>query len=141
MVLICQFRLWGDRKEIAMKRDMDLIRLILRQVESCDDPYGMESQAIAIEGYSEAQISGHIKMLIYGGLLEAKDESGEMGGGSDSYIGLNLTWEGQDFLSVAQDDSIWQKAKETVLKPAASMTFSILLEWLKQEAKIKIGLP
>ena len=97
-----------------MKRDMDLVRNILRAVELHNDPYGIESQVITVEGYDEAQIAGHIKMLIDGGLLEAKDESGEMGVSYDSYIGLNLTWEGQDFLSAAKDDSLWQKAKETI---------------------------
>ena len=79
-----------------MKRDMDLIRLILREVESCDDSYGMNSPVI--EGYSEAQIAGHLKMLLDGGLIEVKDES------EDQYIGINLTWDGQDFVTAAKDE-------------------------------------
>lgn len=95
----------------------------------------MESKDIVVAGYNEDQISGHIKMLLGGGLVEVKDES------EGEYAGINLTWNGQDFLDASNDSSIWQKAKETVLKPTVSITFTLLLEWLKQEAKIKLGLP
>jgi hypothetical protein len=116
-----------------MKRDMDLIRNILRAVESYDDPYGIDSQTIAIEGYSEAQISGHIKMLLDGGLLEAKAESGGFQA-NDSYAGLNLTWDGQDFVSITKDDSLWKKAKETIVSSGVSFTVQSLLVWMKAQA-------
>jgi hypothetical protein len=40
-----------------------------------------------------------------------------------------------------RDDTVWKKAKEHVLKPGASWTFDILKEWLKAEAKSRLGLP
>jgi hypothetical protein len=51
-----------------------------------------------------------------------------------------LTWKGYDFISAAKDDSLWKKAKESILKPTGSMTFDVLLEWLKAEIRAKIGL-
>ncbi len=46
-----------------------------------------------------------------------------------------LTWLGHDFLDAARDETIWKKAREKFLKPSASWTFSLVLEWLKHEAR------
>lgn len=122
-----------------MKRDMDLIRAILQKIELCETPFGLDSMP-EIDGYSNAQISYHIKLLSQAGLIEAH-ELGEFRSDYDEYVNLNLTWSGQDFLGVANDNSLWSKAKEHVIKPGASWTFDLVLEWLKMKAKEKIGLP
>jgi DNA-binding transcriptional ArsR family regulator len=113
-----------------MKRDMDLIREILRTVEACEDSYGINSPAI--EGYSEAQVAYHLKLLIDGGLIEAKDVDGEFQQ-DDEYIGINLTWDGQDFLNAARDNSLWKKAKEAVINSGVGFTVQSLLAWLKAQ--------
>lgn len=46
-----------------------------------------------------------------------------------------LTWEGHEFLDAARNDTTWRKAKDKFLKPAGAWTFSLLLEFLKAEAK------
>jgi len=113
-----------------MKRDMDLIREILRAVEACEDSYGINSPPI--EGYSEAQIAYHLRLLIDGGLIEVKDVAGGFQQG-DEYIGINLTWDGQDFLNAARDDSLWTKAKEAVINSGVGFTVQSLLAWLKAQ--------
>ena len=50
-----------------MKRDIDLIREILRAVEACEDSYGINSPII--EGYSEAQIAYHLRLLVENGIF------------------------------------------------------------------------
>ncbi|MGO8839441.1 MAG: DUF2513 domain-containing protein [Limisphaerales bacterium] len=50
-------------------------------------------------------------------------------------MNVRLTWAGHDFLDAARNDTIWNKAKDEFLKPGISWTFSILFEWLKQEAR------
>jgi hypothetical protein len=56
-----------------------------------------------------------------------------------------MTWAGHDFLDAARDVSIWNKAKEHVLKPGFSWSFSILTEFLRMEAQKRLemafGLP
>jgi hypothetical protein len=37
-----------------------------------------------------------------------------------------LTWEGHEFLDATRDSKVWKLAKEKVLKPGASWTFSLL---------------
>ena len=51
---------------------------------------------------------------------------------------VRLTWAGHDFLDSSRDNKIWKLAKEHVIKPGASWTFSLLLEWLKQEARHRV---
>jgi DNA-binding transcriptional ArsR family regulator len=122
-----------------MKRDMDLIRAILQRVESCDDPTGLE-QMPEIDGYSRPQVSYHMKLLSDAGLIEVQTID-EMGSECAEFILINLTWLGQDFLDAAKDDTLWNKAKETVIKPGASFTFDILLAWLKNQVGTALGLP
>lgn len=122
-----------------MKRDMDLVRDILKAVELCDDPWGLH-QILSIEGYSQNEISYHIKLLHDAGLLEAQDVS-TMGQDGFRWWPGRLTWAGQDFLDAAKDDTLWKKAKETVLKPGASFSFDLLLAWLKAQIGSALGLP
>jgi hypothetical protein len=51
-----------------------------------------------------------------------------------------FTWVGQDFIDAAEGDTLWEKAKKTVIKPGAAFTFHIVLDWLKMETKKRVGL-
>ena len=116
---------------------MDLIRNILLQIEVSDrDPsYGVPIKA---DGYDDKTISYHVWLLINAGLVQGDDCSSADG---FNWQPTRLTWNGQEFLQAIKDDTLWNKAKEKILKPTASWTFSVLMEWLKQEIKAKIGIP
>ena len=45
----------------------------------------------------------------------------------------------EHFASAIDNDTLWRRAKENVIKPAGSWTFDVLKEWLK--AEITQGLP
>jgi DNA-binding transcriptional ArsR family regulator len=120
-----------------MKRDFDLIRRILADIENV--PAGKSLDKISYPEYDQPTIYEHVNILEEAGLIKAKILKAGTGIGAVHISGL--TWAGHDFLNSAKDDSIWQKAKDTVLKPTASITFGLLLEWLKTEAKQKLGLP
>lgn len=121
-----------------MKRDLDLIRRILSEVESM--PAGQSRDDIKVPGeYDEATVYEHVKLLIEAGLLRGKVVNVE-----SMIVAVyieGLTWEGHDFIDVAKDESLWTKAKESVLKPTVSFTFDLLVEWLKVQAKQTLGLP
>ncbi len=121
-----------------MKRDMDLIRNILKAVELSGNPNGM-FEPIEINGHTKQQISYHIKILNDAGLLDAQNVSTMHPDGFQWHPG-SLTWAGQEFIALANDDTIWDKAKEFILKPSASFTFDLLLEYLKAQVKAKTGL-
>ena len=63
-------------------------------------------------------------------------------GGQGDALGVvttQMTWSGHDFLDAARDETLWKKAKHTVMKPAASFTFEIVKEWLKAEIRSRFG--
>ena len=113
-----------------MKRDMDMIRQLLLDAEGHDS----NSPLFQTNDPSSAY---HISLLKDAGLMDAIIRKGIHGTPSDAAI-IGLTWAGHDFLDAARNDTIWNKAKDKFLKPGVSWTFSILAEWLKQEAHKKI---
>lgn len=120
-----------------MKRDMNLVREILLWTESQEHGYVKGNPSL--EGYSEEEIGYHVYLMSQAGLVNAADTT-SMGDESPNAILLGISWLGHEFLDAAKDDTIWSKAKNTILKPTAGVAFDVLLEWLKAEAKKKIGL-
>jgi len=118
-----------------MKRDMDLARAIMNEVEEKLPPMGNLESRVSIEGYDPAIIDGHIELLIEADLLE-----GRVNKAAKMIVITGLPWKGHDFISAAKDNTIWAKAKSTILKHGASLPFDVLLEWLKAETKNHLGL-
>ena len=117
-----------------MKRDMDMIRQLLIDAEAHDSKPPFLSA-------DNPNVVYQISLLNEAGLMNAIIRKNEYGLPGDAVI-TGLTWAGHDFLDAARDDTIWKKAQDAFLKPGISWTFSILVEWLKQEAHNKIfGVP
>jgi hypothetical protein len=117
-----------------MKRDMELIRLLLIQQETGESPSELESYPVDAQIYN-------LELMHDAGFIVAnfmRDATGEAKGATIR----RLTWSGHDFLDSTSDSEIWKLAKEHVIKPGASWTFSLLVEWLKQQAHHKVfGVP
>jgi len=45
---------------------------------------------------------------------------------------------GNEFVDAMRDDTLWKKAKDSVIKPGASWTVKLLFEWLKTEIKQRL---
>ena len=116
-----------------MKRDMDLVRLILLEIEkSSEDPRAQIY--LEIPNYTSEQVSYHVMILNDAGLIEACDFSAM---GSDNFwCPKRLTWSGHEFLDAARNDSIWNKAKEK----ASSINFELLKEVLLNITRQQLGL-
>jgi len=115
-----------------MKRDMEIVRLILQSIESGEEPAATEGVPVDEHVY-------HIDLMIEAGLLKG-DMVGRKDGSPRGAAIQRLTWAGHDFLDAARDPTIWQKAKEKVLKPGASWTFGLLVEWLRNEIKLRLNI-
>lgn len=114
-----------------MKRDMDIVRLILMQIADEDGPtfdgifrFGETPAAVVTE---------HVKLLmeagyIDGGFIESMDEA--------FYHGLRLTWSGNDFVETIRDDGVWGEAKKRASK-VGSWSVSLISELAKAYAKQK----
>jgi hypothetical protein len=121
-----------------MKRDLDLVRSLLLAMEAQEHAF-VESK-LTVEGYTEEQIGFHIYLLGEAGLAVVGEDT-NMQSQSPSAVAVNLTWAGYEFLEAAKDETLWGKAKSVVIKPAGGVAFSVLVEWLKAEAKARLGLP
>jgi hypothetical protein len=116
-----------------MKRDMNLIRLLLLETEG-EDPKP------DLSAYTEGQRVYHSALLIEAGLVHGEiilDGNGQPAG----TVTLRLTWAGHELLDAARNDAIWHKAGERIKKSGVDVTISLLQELLKQLLKQSLGLP
>lgn len=120
-----------------MKRDMTLVRKILHW--AIDQPGGCLGNNPEFDGFSEEEIGYHVYLMDQAGLVQAAGAT-TLGSSSPHGILLEVTWAGHDFADAAKDEQLWKKASTTVLREGASFTFELLKEWLKSEAKLKLGL-
>jgi hypothetical protein len=119
-----------------MNRDMEAIRNIVIAIKNAT------STVDTVEGVKDDVFKFNAMLLIEAGLAKgtSKQNSRTSTAIPDVVIIHRLTWEGFDFADAIKDDTIWEKAKEIILKPTCSWTFGILLEYLKQEIKTKLGM-
>src|SRR5262249_54163060 len=113
-----------------MKRDMDLIRQILLAVEDRQEteiPFFVE-----VAGYSDEQMSYHIRILGEAGLLKAV----ELG----RWEAQSLTWAGHDWIDATRNDSTWHKVKATARDRGVSLTFELTKQLAIHIAKSQLGL-
>jgi len=117
-----------------MRRNPDLIRQIALATEALKP----NEKLNRIEGVDQFEFAAHVKFMKDAGLIEGSTST-SVDGKSHNAIITRLTWAGCDFLDAARSETLWKKAKESVIAPTASWTFDILKEWLK--AEIGKGLP
>jgi len=112
-----------------MRRDMDLIRRIAL-AGSGDTAMPLTE----LDGVEKPVFVEHVALMIEAGLVD-----GVAAGGRPEARGIammhRLTWQGHDFADSIRDESVWKSAKEKVIKPTGSWTFSLLTEVLKMEIK------
>src|SRR5947208_11540698 len=92
------------------KRNMDLVREILIATERGDPTFR--------EG-DEHEVMLHITMLERAGLM--------YGHGRNLW---GLTWDGFNLLDTIRKQSVWEKAKSTVLKDGESWILELLKRWV-----------
>lgn len=106
-----------------MKRDMDLVRLILLKIEA--EYQTLPLNNITINGYDKETIAYHCKILNEVGLISGYKVSHSFEGLSGFSVGP-LTWEGCDYLDRIRDDSVWGKTKEVIAKKGLPLVFETI---------------
>lgn len=128
-----------------MKRDMDLVRDILLDVEAANKP-SMSNLLMAIGQSDEnaIKLSYHLTMLIE----QAQYLTGTKRMNVSSAVGtewlfLELTWQGHDFLDDTRDSEVWKKTKTGIEKLGGAgwdVVRSVAVAYAKQKAKEVLGL-
>lgn len=117
-----------------MKRDMDLVRKIILATAEL----GYAESLSGLPDVPEEDFIVHVHWLIEAGLVSGAFQAGQ--GSMAKYAMVDrLTWAGCEFADSVKSDTLWTKAKGSVLKPGISWSFEVLKDWLK--AEITQGLP
>lgn len=109
-----------------MKRDMDLIRNLLLEIEEKDG--GNNGRIDFDKGkISENTIVEHLFLMHTANLIEGINASTMSCRG---FLAQRLTWQGHDFLDSVRDPEIWQKTKDGAMA-AGGFTVELLGEIAK----------
>ena len=115
-----------------MKRDMDLVRRILLDVESA--PREMNLGDFKYGGKTDNEVGYHIDLLVYHGLLDA-DVKKDWGGDYILATVSGLTWDGCDYLDAIRDNTGWAKTKKAIKDTVGNTTMAIIKEVASAVAK------
>lgn len=106
-----------------MKRDMDLVRKILLQIE--EEHVSTAIFNLKIEGYDLPTVAYHCKIMNEAGLLSHYSAKY----GSDTIYAFQvggLTWEGNDYLDKVRDNSVWKKTKDAITDKGLPLIFDTI---------------
>lgn len=109
-----------------MKRDMELIRKIILEVEKAQD----NQIDLKIEHYSEQEIGYHVYLLIQGGLVEGIEFPKTFESRLPTATPTSLTWDGHEWADAMRNESTWNKAMEIVKKNGGQITNGLLIQLL-----------
>jgi len=104
-----------------VKRDMELVRRVLLAMEEHPEPVGWLT--ITVEGYSDEEVSYHVKMLHEAGFLTAENLTTF---GGFCWMPKSLTWEGHEFLDTVKNDTVWRKTKDFVKEKGGAISIDML---------------
>lgn len=117
-----------------MKRDMDLIRRIA--LATAELPVG--SKLTQLDGVKQLVFNEHVLWMVQANLLQARLHTNQNDIVMFADV-VRLTWDGCEFADSVGSETLWQKAKDSIIKPGASFTFGLLKEVLANE--LRNGLP
>jgi hypothetical protein len=100
-----------------MTRDMELIRKIISEIQSRNDP---QMRMLEIDGYDANVVGRHVEMLIEAGYVAGTVQNLSMGTQLVPFV-TDLTWDGHDLAAAIQNEGIWAKIKQS-LSPAELAT-------------------
>lgn len=118
-----------------MKRDMDLVRAVLLQVEAL--PPGAQ-EALSNGEWDGPTFVGHVAMLIEAGYVD-----GRVIHTLDGFacMASDLTWAGRELLDNIKNDTVWQNTKRVVKEKGGSASIEVLTSLAAAFARAHFGLP
>ena len=112
-----------------MKPDFELVRAVLLALGD-DEDSGRDSTCLNVPGWPWEEVSRHVGFLHEAGLIDAVNPSPS---GGCQWIPGRLTERGREFLALARDDGLWEKAekklgkkKNSVLSALKQMLFDLV---------------
>ncbi|MEO6527773.1 MAG: DUF2513 domain-containing protein [Gemmatimonadaceae bacterium] len=120
-----------------MKRDIDLVRQIMMNIE--DLPSGPSMQ-FRMGEVDDPVVRAHLEMMISAGLVNGKITE-PYGARGAVIIISGLSWEGHEWIETVRDDGLWNEVKITVLNCGGALTFEIARDVANQILRKRLRLP
>jgi len=121
-----------------MKRDMEIIRKILMQLEEA--PTHDVPVQLNIEGYRPEEINYNVGIAWKGGLIELYGKPISSLNSDTRYLPKSLTWEGHEFLDASRNENAWKRMLNTIKEKGGGLAFEIvkalLIQYVKEEFSI-----
>jgi hypothetical protein len=115
-----------------MKRDMDLFRALLLEIEKQPFVGSGYFPKPVVTGFCEEEVCYHAQLAQDAGFIEATCLPQ-----TTEFMVKRLTFAGHEFLDAAREDKLWNKAKHSVLSSTGTLTveaLKIALSMLMQQA-------
>lgn len=106
-----------------MRRDLDLVRTILKTCADSNEPVPMSTFADA--AHTTDLVAYHIDIMQEAGLINATIIRGMNERTVHATID-SLTWEGNDFLDAVRSDGLWSKTKQRIATTIGSVSFDVV---------------
>ncbi|MFL5620216.1 MAG: DUF2513 domain-containing protein [Gemmatimonadaceae bacterium] len=104
-----------------MKRDLDLVRQLLLQIEAL--PAGPPAQYPTRE-IEDPVLLAHFELVIAAGLVNGNIARSQ-GARGDVISISGLTWEGHEWIEMVRSQTVWNETKAALLESAGAMTYEL----------------
>jgi hypothetical protein len=121
----------------AMKRDMELVRALLLQIEAVPRKTTWKDLTPTDDEAEAERVLDHLRLMTEAGLIKCSVQPVR---GCALPYEIEITWKGYEFLDDIRDPEVWGKTKERA-KAVAGIGLNFLWEIAKVEIKAKLGLP
>ena len=111
-----------------MRRDCDLIRLILLEVETEADGRKPVQVDLSASNYSEDQVSYHIRLLEESGFVRGRSVGGRIGPRPEKWVVFDLTNKGHDFLDAIRSNAVWDTVKAKLQNNGLTVTLDTAMK-------------
>ena len=115
-----------------MKRDMDLVRQLLIEIEQESEWPG--GKCVVPE---DASRTYHLHLLIQAGLVEG-EENQVRGGAPPRFPITGLTWQGHEFLASSANQDRWFRFKKSAETALSSIPFPVITKLLTDGIELSV---
>ena len=120
-----------------MKRDLDLVRQLMLQIEALPAAPPVQYRMSEIE---DPVLLAHLELLIEGGLVNGRI-SRSQGTRGDVISVSGLTWHGHEWVEMVRSQSLWNEVKSAVLDGGGVLTFELTRAMATKLLRARLTLP
>ena len=119
-----------------MKRDLDLVRQLLLQIEALPAGPPVQYRTSEIE---DPVLLAHFELVLAAGLVNGKIARSQ-GTRGDVISIVGLTWEGHEWIEMVRSDAVWDETKSTLLDGAGALTYELTKGVAGRILRARLGL-